>query len=58
MLKRHLIFSYNGGKRVTNEEAKLWDYSMTEELQQRLYAIKQSYIDSGKLTAEQIRALQ
>jgi hypothetical protein len=58
MLKRHLILSYNGGKRVTNEEAKLWDYSMTEELQQRLYAIKQSYIDSGKLTAEQIRALQ
>ena len=48
----------NGGKRVTNEEAKLWDYSMTEDLQQRLYAIKQSYIDSGKLTAEQIRALQ
>ncbi len=31
---------------------------MTEGLQQRLYAIKQSYIDSGKLTAEQIRALQ
>ena len=58
MLKRHLILSYNGGKRVTNEEAKLWDYSMTEELQQRFYAIKQSYIDSGKLTAEQIRALQ
>ena len=47
----------NGGKRVTNEEAKLWDYSMTEDLQQKLYAIKQSYIDSGKLTAEQIEAL-
>lgn len=48
----------NGGKRVTNEEAKLWDYSMTEDLQQKIYAIKQSYIDSGKLTAEQIEALQ
>ena len=48
----------NGGRRVTNEEAKLWDYSMTEDLQQKLYAIKQSYIDSGKLNAEQIEALQ
>ena len=48
----------SGGKRVTNEEAKLWDYSMTEDLQQKIYAIKQSYIDSGKLTAEQIEALQ
>ena len=48
----------NGGKRVTNEEAKLWDYSMTEDLQQKLYAIKQSYIDSGQLTPEQIEALQ
>jgi hypothetical protein len=27
-------------------------------LQQKLYAIKQSYIDSGKLTPEQIKALQ
>lgn len=48
----------NGGRRVTNEEAKLWDYTMTEDLQQKLYAIKQSYIDSGKLTPEQIAALQ
>ncbi|MCR4957664.1 MAG: hypothetical protein K6B13_03525 [Prevotella sp.] len=47
----------NGGKRVSNEQAKLWDYSMTEDLKQKLYAIKQSYIDSGKLTAEQIEAL-
>ena len=47
----------NGGKRVTNEEAKLWDYSMTEDLQQKLYTIKQSYIDSGQLTPEQIEAL-
>ena len=48
----------NGGRRVTNEEAKQWDYTMTEDLQQKLYAIKQSYIVSGKLTPEQIAALQ
>ena len=48
----------NGGQRVTTEAAKQWDYTMTEDLQQKLYAIKQSYIDSGKLTAEQIYALQ
>ena len=47
----------NGGQRVTTEEAKQWDYTMTEDLKQKLYAIKQSYIDSGKLTAEQIAAL-
>ena len=48
----------NGGKLVTNEEAKQWDYTMTEDLQQKIYAIKQSYIDSGKLTPKQIAALQ
>jgi hypothetical protein len=48
----------NGGKRVSNEEAKQWDYTMTEDLQQKIYAIKQSYIDTGKLTPEQIAALQ
>lgn len=48
----------NGGKWVTNEEAKQWDYTMTEDLQQKIYAIKQSYIDTGKLTPEQIAALQ
>ncbi len=51
----------NGGKWVNkedNEEAKQWDYTMTEDLQQKIYAIKQSYIDSGKLNAAQIAALQ
>ena len=48
----------NGGKWVTNEEAKQWDYTMTEDLQQKIYAIKQSYVDTGKLTPEQIAALQ
>ena len=47
----------NSGLRVTNEEAKLWDYSMTDDLKNKLYAIKQSYINSGKLTAEQIEDL-
>ena len=48
----------SGGKLVTHEEAKLWDCTMTEDLQQKIYAIKQSYVDSGKLTPEQIEALQ
>lgn len=48
----------NGGKRVSNEEAKQWDYTMTEDLKQKIYAIKQSYIDTGKLTPKQIAALQ
>ena len=43
---------------MNKEEAKLWDYTMTEDLQQKLYAIKQSYIVSGKLTPEQIAALR
>ena len=30
---------------------------MTDDLKNKLYAIKQSYINSGKLTAEQIEAL-
>lgn len=48
----------SGGKRVSHEEVKKWDYSMSEELQQKLREIMQSYIDSGKLTPEQISALQ
>jgi len=48
----------NGGKLVTNEEAKLWDYTMTEDLQLKLYDIKQSYIDSGLLNPDQIVALK
>lgn len=48
----------SGGKRVTHEEAKLWDYTMTEDLQQKLHDIQQSYIESGRLNAEQIKALQ
>ena len=47
----------NGGKRVTTEEARQWDYTMTDDLEQTIYNIKRSYIDSGKLTPEQIEAL-
>jgi hypothetical protein len=48
----------NGGKRVTNEEAKKWDCTMNEDMQQKLYTIMQNYISSGKLNNEQINALQ
>ena len=48
----------NGGRRVTNEEAKKWDYTMTEDLQQKLQAIMQAYIDAGKLNDAQIQALK
>lgn len=48
----------NGGKRVTAEEAKKWDYTMSEDLEQKLNAIEESYIESGRLTPEQIQALQ
>lgn len=48
----------SGGKRVTHEEAKKWDYTMTDDLKQKLRDIEQSYINSGKLNAEQIKALQ
>ena len=48
----------SGGKRVSAKEAKHWDYTMSEDLAQKLFAIEESYIDSGRLTPEQIRALQ
>ncbi len=47
-----------GGHLVTHEEAKNWDYTMTEDLKRKLFEIMQSYIDSGRLTPEQIQALQ
>lgn len=48
----------NGGVLVSHEDAKAWDYTMDEDLQKRLYDINQSYITSGRLTNEQIQALQ
>lgn len=48
----------NGGMLVSHEEAKAWDYTIDEDLQRKLYEINQSYITSGRLTNEQIKALQ
>lgn len=48
----------SGGKRVSAEQAKKWDYTMSEDLEQKLNAIEESYIESGRLTPEQIQALQ
>ena len=47
----------NGGVLVTHEEAKAWDYTMDDDLKKKLYDINQSYINSGRLTNEQIQAL-
>ena len=43
----------SGGIRVTPEQAKKWDYTMSEDLEQKLNAIEESYIESGRLTPEQ-----
>ena len=48
----------SGGVRVSIEEAKKWDYTMTQELSDKLYDIMMEYINSGKLTPEQINALK
>ena len=48
----------SGGKRVSIEEAKKWDYTMTQELSNKLYNIMMEYINSGKLTPEQIKSLK
>lgn len=48
----------SGGKRVSIEEAKKWDYTMTQELSDKLYSIMMEYINSGKLTPEQIKSLK
>jgi len=48
----------SGGVRVSIEEAKKWDYTMTQELSDQLYNIMMEYINSGKLTPEQIKSLK
>ena len=48
----------NGGVQVSIEEAKKWDYTMSEQMEQRLHDIMNKYIDSGRLTPEQIQALK
>lgn len=48
----------NGGKLVSIEEALKWDYTMTEQMERRIYDIMMEFINSGKLTPEQINALK
>ena len=48
----------NGGVQVSIEEALKWDYTMSEQMEQRLHDIMMEYIDSGRLTPEQINALK
>ena len=48
----------NGGVQVSIEEALKWDYTMSEQMEQRLHDIMMEYIDSGRLTPEQIQALK
>ncbi len=47
-----------GGIRVSIEEALTWDYTITEEQKHHLNNILQEFIDSGKLTPAQIKALK
>ncbi len=48
----------NGGVQVSIEEALKWDYTMSEHMEKRLHDIMMEYIDSGRLTPEQINALK
>ena len=54
----YLDNSHNsGGQEVSKETAKMWDYTMDADMQNKLYMIMWSYINSGKLTDEQIQAV-
>ena len=46
-----------GGVRVSIEEALTWDYTITEEVENKLNDIMQEFISSGKLTPAQVQAL-
>lgn len=48
----------NGGVQVSIEEALKWDYHMSEQMEKRLHDIMNEFIDSGRLTPEQIQALK
>ena len=53
-----LDHSHNqGGVRVSIEEALTWDYTITEEVENKLNEIMQEFINSGKLTPAKIQAL-
>ena len=54
----YLDNSHNsGGREVSKEDAKNWDYTMDADMQNRLYKIMWSYINSGRLTDEQTQAV-
>lgn len=48
----------SGGTLVSSEDAKKWDYTMDADMQNKLYKIMWTYILSGKMTNEQITAVQ
>ena len=48
----------NGGKLVSTEDAKKWDYTMDADMQNKLYKIMWRYILSGRMSDEQITAVQ
>jgi hypothetical protein len=47
-----------GGIHVSIDEAKKWDYTVTDSLKSNLSSIMQQFIDSGQLTPAQIKALK
>ena len=46
-----------GGVRVSIEEALTWDYTITEEIENKINDIMQDFIKSGQLTPAQVQAL-
>ena len=46
-----------GGMRVSIEEALTWDYTITEEIENKINDIMQDFIKSGQLTPAQAQAL-
>ena len=46
-----------GGMRVSIEEALTWDYTITEEIENKINDIMQDFIKSGQLTPAQVQAL-
>jgi len=48
----------SGGIRTSIEDAKKWDYTVSEQMKSRLHDIMTEFINSGKLTPAQIEALK
>ena len=57
MLAAILVISGTMGLTSCKEDAKNWDYTMDADMQNRLYKIMWSYINSGRLTDEQTQAV-